>query len=711
MTIVRAFLRRGVASRPYSVKLSSEFELEWLSAELARHKGHFGSYFSDSKTPPLNYHKDRLCRLFAVATGGMPGDQLKDTNGTQKASETVAAPTMRGPASSIEPPSTQSNRPIPPKTATTVQICPAADTRPAQVQGGLLGHTLAETIEEPILRAKELVSVRQRVGQLSRWTGPASETAVAAANAIEVVMNTLFPPQTTLLKELHWPLDIQVGCCCYKGGKGTDSCTLNPHPKNEQIILQVEVAKVDRKEFWQADVEQIEALLSLWLCHAHGPEEVMRKTERNGGKAETKWLRNKPRKLSMLFLGPDNRLLRRDLRWWVPGGAAGLLEVRAGSPGPVVVRDAEPNVYCIASHRIIGFQSPGQAGLTRTTTGGYERRPNTINFECRAVSLDDLGSTVVSDKPANQDAQHPDANREAQTANNQDKLPGASGPASLGVVTTAPKELLFAQHIFTAFMVAATKQLDRIGGKSEASHDTALNIPLAWQHFRLKNSVVAKLALGVQNAGLVRSLEEAYISIIPPLSLQNKLPVDAAVDLVLHDLEPYEDAQNWQKSTGIYLELLEAANQFGSACPFALKAAVATVEYLRRLVNTEEFYPKEHSEFEGQVESVRSALKEKVSHQIKASMRSLWEHQGRGEEYHKLLDTMGETGAKEAPMAPSVGFSELHKKICTGDVWKPEEFKRYVNEQDVLGWSPLHYAVFRNNNCVKYGYPRSRVVY
>jgi len=391
----------------------------------------------------------------------------------------------------------------------------------------------------------------------------------------------------------------------------------------------------------------------------------------------------------MLFLGPDNRLLRRDLRWWVPGGAAGLLEVRVRSSQQGATPDEEPNIYRIDSHRVAGFHSPEQAGLSRTRTGGCNTGSRVISFECHAVSPDDLGSTLVSDEPADQDAQNPDTDHDTQTRNDQDIPSVAPEPVSLGMVTTTPKELLFAQHIFTAFMVAATKQLDRIGGKSEASNETALNLPLVWQHFRPQNSVVAEIALGVQNAGLARSLEEVYICIIPPLSLQHKLPVGAAVDHVLCKLEQYEDVLNWKKSTDTYLELLKLANHFDSAsCPFGLKATVAITEYLRRLVNTMELYPKEglnFKELEVQVESVRSTLKEQVSEQIMASMRSLYEYQGRGEGYHKLLDTTGETGAKEVQMAPSVGLPELYKKIRTGDRWKPEDAMKYGNEQDVLG--------------------------
>lgn len=41
-------------------------------------------------------------------------------------------------------------------------------------------------------RNPKFVEVRQRLGQLSKWTGPASEPAISVATAVEIVMDTLF---------------------------------------------------------------------------------------------------------------------------------------------------------------------------------------------------------------------------------------------------------------------------------------------------------------------------------------------------------------------------------------------------------------------------------------------------------------------------------------------------------------------------------------
>jgi len=188
-----------------------------------------------------------------------------------------------------------------------VQISTEVDTRSVQVQDGFLrcisnrpctvvGEKRAsspESAKGPILNARNLVNVRQRVGQISQWAGPASDSAVAAANAIEVVMNTLLPSNTTLLKKFSWPLEVQTGY------DSTDSGVINPSstfPKDQRIFLQVEVEVVQmiNKKFWQADVDQIEAILSLWLRHAHGSEEAIPKKERDSGKPETNWLRHKP---------------------------------------------------------------------------------------------------------------------------------------------------------------------------------------------------------------------------------------------------------------------------------------------------------------------------------------------------------------------------------------------------------------------------------
>jgi len=701
MTIVRAILRRGMTQRPSAIKLVKEFELEWLATELAKHENKFGRHFYE--------HRDR-------------GDPRKDDSW-----ETFKVLPVRMPGEK------------------------AAPTTQERVAVTRLLEIFQKSVQKP---AQELVDIRQHVGQLCQWIGPASDAAISAANAVEAVLNTLFPPESEQMQKFDWYLDVNF---C----PGDMSPGRSVYSGYQRLFLTARVDKRGNRKYWQTDVGKIEALLSLWLRHAHSSAGG-KKTDRKRDNRNPNWLRNKPRKQNMLFLGPDSLHLRRDLRWWVPGGVAGLLEVRRGpddqktspddqktSPDDQKTsRDAEPNSYRIDSDRITGFYGPLSSRHDFDSSNNGTR---VISFRCDVVPLDD----AWSDKPdLHQEPQTSGCGREHSPSDNLD---GTDVTTLLGIVTTTPKEQLFAQHIFRAFMMTAAKKLDRIGGKSEASPETANNRPTSWQHIRVQNTMVANMALGIQNAGLAKSLEEAYLCIIPSLSLQYKLPVGAAVDLVLRNVEQYECVLNWKKSTGIYLELLRVA-KFGSAsCPFALKAAVAVVEYLNRIANHKNLYSKEDPDLETMerhVESVRKRWTDLVSDEVKASICLLYQRQHRLRHYANLLNyaddskakknlmgvdrglsrkiglrgpgerdmndktssdswTFGRRrtadgltnlynpDAKKDPMAEHHGFSELHKKVSANEPWKPEEGKRYMNEQDIVGWSPLHYAINQDYNCVE----------
>ena len=712
MTIVRAILRRGMSKRPSAVKLPKDFELEWLATQLAKHEEGFGDHFSKRDN---TRNDDSWCTL-RVLTGGTPAEKNTD--------EIRSNPWGQG----------DTQRPSPQQGHSS--FWRQAGLLKRLWSGSKLGD--AQTAPERSIRsAKELVDIRQRVGQLSQWTGPASDNAVALGNAIEVVLNTLLPPNVrsagTETEEFTWVLDVQTGCggvqAARNGGSvgqeagdgnggGQDAGGGNGgDDTNDQKIVLRAVVKGGNKKSWQADVDQIEALLSLWLRHAHCSEAAPKS---DSDMPKKNWLRDKPRKQGMLFLGPDTLLLRRDLRWWVPGdGSASLLQVRMPSD-QATSQDAEPNTYRISSQRITGFYGPGQPDGQ-----AYDSRSadyTEVSFDCQAVSLDELGSAAQADSSmSDQDSQSPRVGSSLRTGAGRGVT---TARKSLGMVTTTSQESLFAQHIFTAFMAVVAQKVDRIGGKTEASQATTSNYsPSVWQHFRLQNTVITKMALGLQNAGLTKSLEEAYLCLIPPLSLQYKLPSGAAVDTMLRNLQRFESDFNWEKSTEAYLDLIEVAKQFGVAsCPFALKAAIAVVEYLKRVANNSNLHFEEKPDLKELERQVRESLEKLISDEVRKSLRLLYIRQerwgeyetllsrrqsGRRDEHQRLLDSAYNADTKDVPIAAYVGFSKLHQKICAGEEWDKEEGRRYKDEQDVAGWSPLHYAICRNKiDCVKY-YPQS----
>jgi hypothetical protein len=101
------------------------------------------------------------------------------------------------------------------------------------------------------------------------------------------------------------------------------------------------------------------------------------------------------------------------------------------------------------------------------------------------------------------------------------------------VVSEASLEQLLAQHIFSAFIWAVTLYIpkDRINRNSTVVEDgdaDAYGNPI---FSSLQNKELLEIATSIQKSGM-GSLEDVLLCIIPPLSCENKLPVDAAVDFV-----------------------------------------------------------------------------------------------------------------------------------------------------------------------------------
>ena len=76
---------------------------------------------------------------------------------------------------------------------------------------------------------------------------------------------------------------------------------------------------------------------------------------------------------------------------------------------------------------------------------------------------------------------------------------------------------------------------------------------LAWQSFTLHSSQLSNTAEAIQSTGL-GNLEELYLSIIPPLRGQTKLPRPSnIVERTRKHAEPYERLQHWKQAGEAYL--------------------------------------------------------------------------------------------------------------------------------------------------------------
>lgn len=663
MTIVRALLRREISKRPSAFRLAKEFELEWLSTALAKHEGDFGTYYSNISR---QYAKNDPPFTFRVVT---VRDEIKSL-----------------------PRDTQQSVGQDTKGLNVGRIWPIRCLMAPRIHSS--GHPCEEPSDATVV-SSQLIKIRQRLGKLSQWTCPASDAAIATTNAIEVVMNILFPSRTD---PLEWSLDIH----CNVGDWSGDH------------MIQLTVQK--KSGSWSTSASEIEAVLSLWLQYARKLESKRQAPKVKDNSMETEWLRREPRKQNMRFLGPDTIPLRRDLRWWVPHGATSLLEVTSAELVIDIMHtaQAEPGHYIIDYHRITGLHAPVIQSVSQCSPDrSWESNPPVaVRFGCSAVSLDELGTAGKSGEGTQGTSGDSPTNLK-ETSRDTKK----DNARALAIVTSTSTEILFAQHIFAAFMTKVSKELGRIGGESNASQATRTTRPSAWQHFRLDNTVISQIALGIQNAGLAGSLEEAYICIIPPLSLHQKLPVGAVVDMILKNIEKYETVHDWAKCAESYGELLDVCKEFcAERCPFTTKATMAAVEYMRRI---DDMLNVMAASAENQESNSLKKSKEDLDRRLRAIKdikyfnilwKGLYKLQHRPEEFKILLPP--KAGKTDVPTTSSTdkvdaaaiglpkdvlehfGHSELHGKISKGiRHWMPggTGSKGYVTEQDILGWTPFHY--------------------
>lgn len=718
MTILRAIIRRGISSRPYAVKLSEHFELDWLARAILKQSPGF-----------LEGEKFELPPSFSVIAGGDP-----------------------------------------------------------------------VTSQEKPERATSLVKTRKHLGRLSKWKSPVSGPAVAAASAIEMVMNTLFTNGrengNNAMDPFTWDMDVrfhnpkaarkdnqhtktnaprkiaqdeislrvnvsheehdmpQEGIALPECSPPAEVTTPNRRPCEK---IRLSVKKANGSKSWVADATEIEALLSLWLQQAADFESEQNKLHKSSTNTDKDWLRQKEQKKNLRFLGPDTVALRRDLQWWVPDGALGLLKIQKEKEKNVNSSSIDLNNHVIDYHRITGFYAPKHL---KDLFSAPEKPLVEVSFECTPITPDSL-EYVPKDTPhknqssyrSSQDKSLSDQALSPQRPQSLilSKAPwetdAYAGPTALGMITGIDREVLFAQHIFTAFMSAVASKMDRIQGKSEAFQGAMTNRPTSWQHFRLQNTIVSRLALSVKNTSL-GSLEKAFFCIIPPLSMAHRLPLGVAVDSVLRSMAEDENILNWKRSVDVYSELLRFSHEFHSpSCLFTVRAAAASIEYLNRMSNAEELYAEKPSNTDLELlrktkDTLLEALNNPVSDNVNMLLRVLYKRQNRAKEYQWFMGEMtespelpkdpqklrasetvvpGSSSTNSYPQSPAsppadplstgdgyamiLGYSPLHNYVVSGLRVPPDpRWCEYVTESDIVGWTPLHYAVMHttNNNSCNY---------
>ncbi|OHW99857.1 ankyrin repeat protein [Colletotrichum incanum] len=220
------------------------------------------------------------------------------------------------------------------------------------------------------------------------------------------------------------------------------------------------------------------------------------------------------------------------------------------------------------------------------------------------------------------------------------------------------------------------------------------------------------MAQDIKSTGL-GSLEDIYLSIIPALSKQRKLPeADVVVDLARKHAKRHEQLLRWNEAGDIYFWLFRTAMTFPGESSIVAKATAVVVEYVRQVaavielgeIKLEGIYQL------GQLRNLKSTFEKELQSTFKeqpplAPGEKLQSADQKTLSSLSRLFVAGSNGL-DVPVEyqsypPVFNLTELHQveyfdKIPSfemrAEIRRAIERGANVDGKDVRGWTPLHYA-------------------
>ncbi|KAL7941496.1 ankyrin repeat-containing domain protein [Trichoderma barbatum] len=518
MTTLRALVRRGLASHIYSKDLRPGFELDWFADKL-----------KDIENAPWYKDPDEPAR--------------KENLGSLEVGNTSAKPN--------EPNSPDDPVVRPDDRASTAQ-------------------------ESETFVAKKCIAWRQSLAKLAGCRGPVSKEVMALTLAIEATMNFL---DRNLEQEVfYW------------------SCSIQASSADEQTI-EFELTRRDDDGKWKANAGEIEAALSLRLFYVNPENEGQSSTGRTYSPFDDdKWLRVKgdASDVGIRILSPYTIPQHRHLQWWVPADGPQIWKSEAKYIAfeKNDSRTKEPNAIEemeVEESRVVGLDACRQR-IMRPMSEEEDHSndgESAANFQVPGITTSphEVLSCPFYHEPQrgkwrfrfglsedeSEDSPEEESDDSSEEGSNNSSEEGSddstdiesefmpyfkeAGRNSLLVIKSLDSlETLYAKDMFSAFMFAVAKSLKRpIGGNTDIQTSQAtLGDHDSWKRLALRNDDISKLALAIQSTGLCNT-HDAYISIISPLSMQQKLPEAATiVELVRDHAKEFEERHQWENACEVY---------------------------------------------------------------------------------------------------------------------------------------------------------------
>ncbi|KAF2793896.1 ankyrin, partial [Melanomma pulvis-pyrius CBS 109.77] len=500
-------------------------------------------------------------------------------------------------------------------------------------QGYLVGAEPEDFRDRWTKRGQRAVDIRRRLQSLTNWTGPVSEHAVAVAAAIKKVMDTFLKNG----RQFVWVLDMPLGGSIYQ-----IRITIDRELSNE---AKPDEADENMTNPWKDLSAEIESVLSLWLFDIKSKAGDESGDDRQGSQMSslTSGKRNR------YILGPNvNKSLGWDISWWISNDIA------------PEEREEEYDQAIKMSERemVIGYRG--------------ERLQNEDSL--RKVPFKETSITTLS------------------------------------VQLAGKTELLLAQHLFSGFMWSVANHIPREELLQPITFDTRDRFDIydhtTWDFCKIQNSNLNALIRDVQRAGM-GSLEEVSMFIIPALSYAGKLPSESIVELIRQRVRDNEIGRHWEESIQVYSELVKLVKD-GITEQFLYKAIAAVVDFLIIARETEipDNMIKSLEAMKAELFSDTILNKTRSIQDVTLDIRRLYVWQKRVEEYDNAFEEQIKDIATDESISRDeedqsmrlFGYTECHKALVH-DTHQAQDTGNWHSDMlsgDILGWTPLHYAVLRD---------------
>jgi ankyrin repeat protein len=606
MTIVRAWLRRGMITPPVAARVhSAGHEIDWLALKLAS-ESNFWDTYSNNDAGLCKYQQDDGTNYPGHAQTGVTG---------------------------------QSHR----------SFAIATGDKNYAIRGQWSSESLL-----PTSVGQKAVRIRQRLGHLTKWVGPASQSAIAVAGAIENAMDALLGDSHSSqnFPNFTWSVKVQTG----------------PAGEEEWINFTVR----NENGHWKADATEIEAALSLWLYHVQETERL--KAGEGNVQETTDWLRDGDtavHRKSTRFLGPKDGILEMDLGWWLRNNSSRSANYSRPSGSMSGLKYCESTE--VSERMVVGFiglpEAPGKSNTAPTPISSSRYYvPRFIDCIIQGIPTEPI--------------------------------------QPLSVISEASLDKLLAQHLFSGFMWSIADSVPE--SSLQNRHTTVENpnifaggqLPLS----RLENIHLLELLDSIDRAGL-GSLLDVSLCVIPPLSSARRLPDAALISFVRKKAENLEILGQWDKVVPTYIDLIELCSGFHEESAIFQQATAVLVDVYRNISSTLRLWKAQYRE--GSAVSRLGDLKEALHRTLKSlggnlmfSFARIFIKQGRLKTCEDLAPAKWRTsdsqrdrrGVYEIFGSCSL-FSEIARGLPLADTENFVKKLSRLDHQDILGWSFLHYAV------------------